>query len=323
MPKIQSYKDIKVDNLVFSKGEYNGKFKNLDLNYKLNDDNIDLIIQGPKMNIPFGISNFDDASNSYLDLSFGSLSDDLQVFYDLIIGIGKKSKRKRNKWNITTQKFSDNIKNIDSRLYPPTLRVKIPTLNNNYHFNVFDDRRNKLNFESIKPNLFCTPILHIKNVWINETNYGLNIQLLQLKIHTSKILEDYAFLEDDLTVNDKNNFVNTTDSNPPLKDNPTYSEYFKMLRLKIPKESVINKMRMDGHDDFSILDLDENKSLEIQKKNIFKKDLIKSNDLLTGFKKLKKPEPIIKKPEPITSILPGPPSKSDLLSALKKLKPKT
>ena len=42
---------------------------------------------------------------------------------------------------------------------------------------------------------------------------------------------------------------------PPLKDDPTYALFFKMLKIGMPKPAVANKMIKDGFDP-AILDLD-------------------------------------------------------------------
>lgn len=50
---------------------------------------------------------------------------------------------------------------------------------------------------------------------------------------------------------------------PPLKDDPAFSKYFKMLKMGLPTEAVKNAMQRDEIDP-SILDLDHSKSLNIQ-----------------------------------------------------------
>jgi heat shock protein HspQ len=53
------------------------------------------------------------------------------------------------------------------------------------------------------------------------------------------------------------------DKNPPLKDNPEYQKYFKMLTMGLPMGAVRNALVRDGKDP-DIMDLDPNKSLESQ-----------------------------------------------------------
>ena len=59
--------------------------------------------------------------------------------------------------------------------------------------------------------------------------------------------------------------VDTVDSGPPLKDDPEYSKYFKMLSVGLPPPAVQNAMSRDGKDP-KILDLDPNKSVASQLK---------------------------------------------------------
>jgi hypothetical protein len=49
----------------------------------------------------------------------------------------------------------------------------------------------------------------------------------------------------------------------PLKDDPEYSKYFKMIKMGMPKELVLHALKRDGKDG-KILDLDPNKSLKSQ-----------------------------------------------------------
>lgn len=55
------------------------------------------------------------------------------------------------------------------------------------------------------------------------------------------------------------------DEGPPLKDDPVFSKYYKMLKMGLPRGAVENAMSRDGAD-ISILDLDPEKSLSSQRK---------------------------------------------------------
>ena len=83
------------------------------------------------------------------------------------------------------------------------------------------------------------------------------------------------------------------DNGPPLKEDPTYVKYFKMLKMGLPMGAVKNALTRDGHDP-SIMDLDPEKSLEYQKAMASGKDKKKETK-----KKKKSPLklPSIKKPK--------------------------
>ena len=53
------------------------------------------------------------------------------------------------------------------------------------------------------------------------------------------------------------------DKGPPLKDDPKYAKYFKMLKMGLPKGAVQNAMTRDGEDP-TIMDLDPEKSVASQ-----------------------------------------------------------
>ena len=55
------------------------------------------------------------------------------------------------------------------------------------------------------------------------------------------------------------------DTGVPLKDDPEYLKYFKMLAMGLPKGAVKNALERDGKN-ASIIDLDPNKSVAFQMK---------------------------------------------------------
>ena len=57
----------------------------------------------------------------------------------------------------------------------------------------------------------------------------------------------------------------TAGSGPPLKDDPTYQKYFKMLKVGLPIGAVKNALVRDGLSP-DVMDLDPDKSLAIQQK---------------------------------------------------------
>ncbi|KAL7459582.1 hypothetical protein ACHAWC_011671 [Mediolabrus comicus] len=58
--------------------------------------------------------------------------------------------------------------------------------------------------------------------------------------------------------------VELVDKGPPLKEDPKYEKYFKMLKMGVPMGAVQNAMTRDGLDP-AIMDLDHDKSEEYQK----------------------------------------------------------
>jgi Formin Homology 2 Domain/Subunit CCDC53 of WASH complex len=55
------------------------------------------------------------------------------------------------------------------------------------------------------------------------------------------------------------------DNGVPLKDDPEYSKYFKMLNMGLPKDAVKNAVARDGKDP-TVMDLDPSRSVEFQMK---------------------------------------------------------
>lgn len=65
------------------------------------------------------------------------------------------------------------------------------------------------------------------------------------------------------------------DNDPPLKDDPVYAKYWKMLKVGLPLGAVMNACERDSVDP-SVMELDPNKSLASQRKK--EKDKSKAGD---------------------------------------------
>jgi hypothetical protein len=61
----------------------------------------------------------------------------------------------------------------------------------------------------------------------------------------------------------ENNQLSTVTQGEPLRTDPEFVKYFKMLKIGMPKEQVMHAMKKDGKDP-SILDLDPDKPLRLQ-----------------------------------------------------------
>ena len=77
------------------------------------------------------------------------------------------------------------------------------------------------------------------------------------------------------------------DTGPPLKEDPKYVKFFKMLKMGLPIGAVQNAMQREGHDP-SVMDLDHDKSVEYQKAMASKKSRLKK--LVSKKKSPKKPK---------------------------------
>lgn len=75
--------------------------------------------------------------------------------------------------------------------------------------------------------------------------------------------KDPGIMDLDPNMSLKSQQASSQDSGVPLKDDPDYSKYFKMLSMGLPLDAVKNALTRDGKDP-SIMDLDPKKSLQFQ-----------------------------------------------------------
>jgi Subunit CCDC53 of WASH complex len=75
--------------------------------------------------------------------------------------------------------------------------------------------------------------------------------------------KDPAIMDLDPEKSIKSQMKDSADDGPPLKEDPEYEKYFKMLKMGLPMGAVKNAVQRDGKDP-SIMDLDPNKSIKSQ-----------------------------------------------------------
>eukprot|EP00957_Ditylum_brightwellii_P148666 11318667-Ditylum_brightwellii.AAC.1 len=78
-------------------------------------------------------------------------------------------------------------------------------------------------------------------------------------------LDPEKSLKSQLKKDDDDEEEEEEDTGPPLKEDPEYTKYFKMLKMGLPMGAVQNALQRDGKDP-GIMDLDPEKSLKSQLK---------------------------------------------------------
>lgn len=226
--------------------------------------NEDLIFQTPKMNLPFGLTIYNE--QHYLKLSFLNSENDPQllIFRNFLNKFGNYlEKHMFSELNINSYYFLNPLGKHQH--FPDLLSTKIF---NNCPENllIFDQYKNNLELEQIQKSDYCKSIIYISNIWINHEfhKWGYDIYSLQLKIYTIyRHLTEYSFiddLEDQRLLNSKfhSQFENTKKVNlihdetssdlVEIKFHSRYQKYFKMLSVGVPKANIRSQMNIDGFD---------------------------------------------------------------------------
>lgn len=259
---------------------FNHTYK-IDIKYNIEETIHPLIVQTPKLYIPFGVSTF--GLKKYIDVSLGQQEDNQEFlsFYNFI----KKFNKLIRKYNVKLPELISNKKFIScikpgSGIFPERL-----TLNLYDDISIFDLNKTPININSIKSKTHGKFIFQISHIWVNEYNWGCAFNILQIIIDPTITIKEYSFIEDD-------------EPSKCIKDDPKYVKYFKMLSMGIPKQAIKQKIILDCLDP-SIIDQDPNTKLNTKlNSNNNKDETQKPVNLLQEIKlgfALKKTEPIIKK----------------------------
>ena len=199
---------------------------------KYNND--DLIIQTPKMYIPFGEKFvYNNKNKKYVDISFLNIENDnnIKIFYDNLNIIFDKI-NKFYKYDV-----DDIIKKYNKN---DLLRLKITK-------NILIYNQKRENIDKIINNTYGSFIIHLYGLWLMNDTLYFHWELLQCKLDIPIYLSEYSFIDDIKPVFNKGKGKGKGKFIPPPPPPPSgvESKYDKMIKMGIPKDAVLQKMRLE------------------------------------------------------------------------------
>ena len=220
-------KDINIKKFL----KYSDNYTLIPIKYNNND----LLIQTPKMYIPFGEKTLYD--KKYLDLSFQNIMNDKNIglFYHNLETIHEKVIKLFHEYNV-----DDLIKTYNNT---DLLRLKITRdiLNYDHNQNIID---------KIINNTYGYFIIHLKGLWLNnQGNIYYYWELLQSKIDVPLYLSEYSFIDDypkGKGYKGKGKSIPPPPPPPQLIQPKPLTKYDKMIKMGVPTNAVENKKKIDS-----------------------------------------------------------------------------
>lgn len=229
---IVKIEDFKIENVKLSEIKLNKKgSKVVYINYDYEDGSQPkkLMIQLPKLKVPFGISGWDAsktkdeqktisiASNDLMEISLGEKQDilkKLEAIENLVVAFAAKNSKdllgKKYKDDVVKEFYSTCVKysyDKEGKImdYPPRLKCKLSKDDKGeYLTKFFDSSKHKLRMtvdnqsEHLPKMSDCLSIVACSNVWVVGNKFGVTFRPEQVKIYKNEgALEEYAFGDDD------------------------------------------------------------------------------------------------------------------------------
>ena len=189
-------------------------------------DNEDIVIQTPKLFIPFNISVFN--NKKYLDLSFQNIKNDklIQQLKDNLDLIHEKINKVLKKYTIKyfMKKYCNN------------LQMRFKVLDNTLFF---DHNKNKI--KSIENLTYGAFIIHLQGLWLINNIITFDWIILQGKIDMPLHLSEYSFIDTEINKGKGKGKGKVIPPPPPPKN----SSFNKLLKIGLSKEVIEHKMKME------------------------------------------------------------------------------
>ena len=222
------------------------------------DDKTKLIIQTPLMYIPNSMVYFNE--KPFLELSFNNEENDKDVleFKKWIIDLEDyifKLIKKRTTLKIEKQNINSILKNgygksssVSRLIVPINMNISKCILN-------VDNKKTKFLFNwEISVPTYAISIVWIKNIWVKNGKWGINLFMYASRVMNSHILDPIDFMG----IDGDNKSIKIADVNKKFKEDekmsiqvgqiPEYTMFFKMLKMGIPKEAIKQKMLLSSLD---------------------------------------------------------------------------
>ena len=300
--QVFDFREFDRNNIVLKKPIFiSNNYYTIPLKYRIREIDHEIILQTPDLPVLNGITEYISTNGNKkfsIDLSLKEqvINNNIKLFKKVITSIEKFIKVKSKIWKKKTKKnlkeFFPCLKIAENDNQQDILRLKINSCNNMIDLPIYNYNKQIIDKSNINNNSRIISIVHLKNMWFNDGNYGYMFNILQIKLSSNNPNNDkYLFIDGPNNESDNQNLEGL----PPIKDDERFSKYFKMLTFKIPKICIKQKMELEGFDP-NIIDLDPMKPY-LDKDDILgdRQNIISSNDLISGLNSLKKGKPVEKK----------------------------
>lgn len=151
----------------------------------------------------------------------------------------KKIKNKLENQNEPMSFYKSYLENSHKTNAYFTYNIQI--YNNKPIVDVYDYNHCLQPFEYIIPDSECYCLLWLKNIWINGDRYGLNWEIIQIKVFPPIYKLEYCFIDEDIT-----NHIINSQSLILYKDHPRYCKFFKMKKMGVHVNAIKKQMEMEN-----------------------------------------------------------------------------
>lgn len=193
---------------------------NVLINYDINGRLSPIIIQTPRLRVPFGIDKQEPEGGGlpryYLNLSINN-NGNTGKFFEVIKNIENIVKNtaveqseqwfgKKKTLEVVEELMRSTIKYPKDSKYDPTLKIKLPLNNNGPTYTLYDESKEKfkiyidgeVDLSCIEKGCDMTCIIQCTGVYfIGKSQFGIGWRLLQAKIHRSNKLSGYSIVDND------------------------------------------------------------------------------------------------------------------------------
>ena len=188
----------------------------------LNYENHPLIVQTPRMSLPYNMSVYDKGEypKYSVEVSFRDMDTNNKVkgYYDnfdsldgFLVEQGVKNsmpwfKKKKAHKDVIQALFSPHIKlsrdretgEVDGK-YPPTMKLKLPVRDGKPGFDIYDFDGNPLNRpleELFVKGAQVQALMKCSGIWIAAGKFGCSWNVSQIRVDAPATIQSYAFIDD-------------------------------------------------------------------------------------------------------------------------------
>jgi hypothetical protein len=154
--------------------------------------------QTPVLRMPFGVNDTNNRKSIDFSISDQNFEEFVKSVDNAIVQSAVNNSAVWFKRQLTEGVVSELYKKSmkPSEKYPPLMRMKLPTVDNEFTGEIYDSNKNELSMKSLQKGSRVQLIAEIAGIYFVAKEFGISWKIVQIKVMPQNRLTGFAFIDD-------------------------------------------------------------------------------------------------------------------------------
>lgn len=157
-----------------------------------------LRFQTPVLRMPFGVNDSNGRKSIDFSISDQGFAKFIQSIDDAVIQSAVHNSKSWFKKELTEDVIKELYKKTlkPSEKYPPLMRMKLPTVENEFTGEIYDSNQNMLGMNALQKGTRIQVIAEVTGIYFVAKEFGISWKIVQIKVMPQNRLSGFAFIDE-------------------------------------------------------------------------------------------------------------------------------